>query len=54
MASVMHLKSIEMTTREHMTMTSGLLGELLVRSITLAAGVSLVILLLAALFSSTL
>jgi hypothetical protein len=42
-----------MTTREHMALTSTLLGELLVRSITLAAGVSIVILLLAALFSLT-
>jgi hypothetical protein len=45
-----------MTTREHsmnIAVTSAMLGELLVRSITLAAGVALVILLLAALFSSS-
>jgi len=46
---------IEMTIRDHtmnMALTSAMLGELLVRSITLAAGVALVILLLAALFST--
>jgi len=44
-----------MTTRDHtmnMALTSAMLGELLVRSITLAAGVAFVILLLAALFST--
>jgi hypothetical protein len=47
---------MDMTTREHsmnIADTSVLLGELLVRSITLAAGVALVILVLAALFSSS-
>jgi len=44
-----------MTIRDHtmnMALTSAMLGELLVRSVTLAAGVALVILLLAALFST--
>jgi hypothetical protein len=44
-----------MTTRDHtmnMALTSAMLGELLLRSLTLGAAVSLVILLLAALFSS--
>lgn len=43
-----------MTTRDHtmnMAVTSAMLGELVVRSISLAAAVSLVILPLAALFS---
>ena len=46
-----------MTTRDHtmnMALTSAMLGELLVRSISLAAGVALIILLLAAVFSSVL
>jgi hypothetical protein len=38
--------------RVNMVNTSALLGELLARSISLAAGVSLIILLLAAMFSS--
>ena len=45
-----------MTTRDHtmnMALTSAMLGELLIRSITLAAGVALAILLLAALFSAS-
>jgi hypothetical protein len=44
-----------MTTRNHtmnMAITSAMLGELLIRSLSLGAAVSLVILLLAALFSS--
>ena len=44
-----------MTTRNHtmnMALTSAMLGELLIRSLSLGAAVSLVILLLAALFSS--
>jgi hypothetical protein len=47
---------IKMTTRDHtanMALTSALLGELVVRSISMAAAVSLLILLLAALFSSS-
>jgi hypothetical protein len=47
---------IEMTTRDHtmnMAVTSAMLGELIVRSISLAAGVALAILLLAALLSTT-
>jgi hypothetical protein len=50
----MQLIQIEMTTRDHtmnMALTSAMLGELIVRSISLAAGVALAILLLAALFS---
>jgi hypothetical protein len=45
-----------MTTRDHtmnMALTSAMLGELLLRSLSLGAAVSLVILLLAALFSSS-
>lgn len=42
-----------MTTREQMVGTSAMVGELVIRSISLAAGVSFVILLLAALFSSS-
>ena len=41
-----------MTTREHVTLTSRLLGALLVRSVMLAAGVSLIVLLIAALLSA--
>jgi hypothetical protein len=37
----------------NMALTSAMLGELLVRSVSLGAAVSLVILLLVALFSST-
>jgi hypothetical protein len=37
----------------NMALTSAMLGELIVRSISLAAGVALAILLLAALFSSS-
>jgi hypothetical protein len=51
----MHSLWIEMTTRDHtanMALTSAMLGELLVRSITLAAAVSLIILLVAALFAA--
>jgi hypothetical protein len=50
----MHMTGIEMTTRDHtmnMALTTAMLGELIVRSITLAAGVALAILLLAALLS---
>lgn len=50
------LDLIAMTTRDHtmnMALTSAMLGELVVRSITLGAAVSLGILLLAALFSSS-
>ena len=36
----------------NMALTSAMLGELLVRSITLAAGVALIVLLLAALFTA--
>jgi hypothetical protein len=46
----------DMTTRDHtmnMALTSAMLGELLLRSLSLGAAVSLVILLLAALFSSS-
>ena len=46
----------KMTTRDHtmnMALTSAMLGELVVRSISLGAAVSLLILLLAALFSSS-
>jgi hypothetical protein len=45
-----------MTTRDHtmnMALTSAMLGELFVRSITLGAAVSLGVLLLAALFSAS-
>lgn len=52
----MHHVLIEMTTRDHtanMALTSAMLGELVIRSISLAAAVSLVILLLAALLSSS-
>ena len=45
-----------MTTRDHtanMALTSVMLGQLVVRSISLGAVVSLIILLLAALFSSS-
>jgi hypothetical protein len=45
-----------MTTRDHtmnIALTSAMLGELLLRSLSLGAAVSLVILLLAALFSSS-
>lgn len=45
----------KMTTRNHtmnMALTSAMLGELIVRSFSLGAAVSLIILLLAALFSS--
>jgi hypothetical protein len=45
----------KMTTRNHtmnMALTSAMLGELLIRSFSLGAAVSLIILLLAALFSS--
>jgi hypothetical protein len=38
-----------MTPRDHMTLTSRLLGALLVRSLVLAAGVSLIILLIVSL-----
>lgn len=51
----MHSIGIKMTTREHsmnMAVTSAMLGSLLLRSVTLAAAVSLVILLLVALFAS--
>jgi hypothetical protein len=50
----MQLAGIEMTTRNHsmnMALTTAMLGELLVRSVTLAAGVALAILLVAALLS---
>ena len=46
-----------MTTRDrtvNITLTSAMLGELVLRSVSLAAAVSLVILLLAALFSPSL
>jgi hypothetical protein len=55
MARIMHCYGIKMATREHsmnMAVTSAMLGRLLLRSVTLAAVVSLVILLLVALFSS--
>jgi hypothetical protein len=39
-----------MTAREHMTLTSRLMGALVVRSVILAAAISIVTLLLAALF----
>jgi hypothetical protein len=45
-----------MTTRDHtmnMALTSAMLGELIVRSISLGAAVSLIILLLVALFSTS-
>jgi hypothetical protein len=45
-----------MTTRDHsmnMALTSAMLGELVLRSVSLGAAVSLVILLLAGLFTST-
>jgi hypothetical protein len=45
-----------MTTRDHsmnMALTSAMLGELVVRSVSLGAAVSLLILLLAALLSSS-